>query len=96
MREKEIEKYFKEKCEELGAEVRKLSWIARRGAPDRLVMINGQAIFVELKQDKGELEPHQIREHERLRAVGMRVETLYGKKEVESFICNLRQEIIKN
>lgn len=95
MREKAIETYFKRKVEELGVECRKLEWIGRRGAPDRLIMFDGKAIFVELKQEKGVLEDHQRREHERLRKAGMRVYTLYGKQEVEAFLCNLYHEITK-
>lgn len=39
MREAEIEKYLVEQVKKLGGEVRKVKWIGREGAPDRLVML---------------------------------------------------------
>lgn len=39
MRESQIEKYLVARVKELGGEVRKVQWIGRRGAPDRLVML---------------------------------------------------------
>lgn len=60
MRESTIEKYLVKRVKELGGEVRKVAWVGRQGAPDRLVMlprwlgpkwINGVgcAIWIELK-----------------------------------------------
>jgi hypothetical protein len=39
VRESDIEQYLVRRVEDIGGEVRKVQWIARRGAPDRLVMI---------------------------------------------------------
>lgn len=39
MRERDIEKYLVERVKALGGEVRKVKWIGRNGAPDRLVML---------------------------------------------------------
>jgi len=39
MRESQIEKHLVAKVKALGGEVRKVQWIGRRGAPDRLVML---------------------------------------------------------
>lgn len=39
MRESTIEKYLVKRVKEMGGEVRKVRWIGRNGAPDRLVMI---------------------------------------------------------
>lgn len=63
--EREIEAYFVSECKKLGAEVRKLTWIGRRGAPDRVVFYHG-VYFVELKRPGGKLRPEQQREHARL------------------------------
>lgn len=38
-RESEIESYLVERVKALGGEVRKVKWIGRAGAPDRLVML---------------------------------------------------------
>jgi len=82
MRESEIEKYLVKRVKELGGEVRKVKWIGRRGAPDRLVMgillrdewYNEHcSVWVELKATGGVAEPHQLREHKRMRAMGQYV-----------------------
>lgn len=41
MRERDIEKHLVQRVKALGGEVRKVQWIGRRGAPDRLVMLPG-------------------------------------------------------
>lgn len=39
MRESQIEKYLVKRVKDLGGEVRKVAWVGRQGAPDRLVML---------------------------------------------------------
>jgi hypothetical protein len=39
VRESTIERHLVERVKALGGEVRKVKWIGRRGAPDRLVML---------------------------------------------------------
>jgi hypothetical protein len=39
MRERDIEDYLVKRVNAMGGEVRKVKWIGRRGAPDRLVML---------------------------------------------------------
>ncbi|KAF1043470.1 VRR-NUC domain-containing protein [Xylophilus sp.] len=39
MRESQVEAYLVERVKALGGEVRKVRWIGRNGAPDRLVML---------------------------------------------------------
>lgn len=87
MRERDIEKHLVQRVKQLGGEVRKVQFIGRRGAPDRLVMLpavtmNGQpalppiSVWVELKAPGARPEPHQLREHDRMRAMGQRVEVI--------------------
>ncbi|WP_323026651.1 VRR-NUC domain-containing protein [Castellaniella sp.] len=70
MRESEIEKYLVERVKALGGEVRKVRWVGRNGAPDRLVMLPGRTVWVELKAPGEKCRPHQVREHERMRRMG--------------------------
>ena len=39
MKEKDIEEHLCKRVRELGGDVRKVQWIGRKGAPDRLVML---------------------------------------------------------
>jgi hypothetical protein len=50
IRERDIEAYLVKRVKAIGGEVRKVKWIGRKSAPDRLVMspIHG-AMWVELK-----------------------------------------------
>lgn len=85
MRESDIEKYLVHCVKRMGGEVRKVSWIGRRGAPDRFVMLpvtflpqgtftyTPRSIWVELKAPGKKAEPHQLREHERMRKLGQHV-----------------------
>lgn len=99
MKERDIERQLVARVLELGGEVRKVQWIGRRGAPDRLVMLpartlsqsidcawcnpKGVAIWVELKAPGVKPEAYQLREHERMRAKGQRVEVVDSFEGVE-------------
>lgn len=114
LKERDIEKHLVNRVVQLGGEVRKVEWIGRRGAPDRLVMLPerevklhdprlnrdytthtnpAQTIFVELKSpgkaatfpaDAHERAQH--REHERMRAMGQRVEVIDSIEGVEELL----------
>jgi hypothetical protein len=84
MRERDIERELVKRVKALGGEVRKVQWIGRRGAPDRLVMlppvmIDGlpglppSTVWVELKAPGQRPRPEQLREHDRMRAMGQHV-----------------------
>lgn len=77
MRESLIEKYLVIRVKLLGGEVRKLKWIGRAHAPDRLVLVPDQVPFmVELKATGISPRAGQMREHLRLKRLGLRVEVV--------------------
>ena len=87
IRERDIERYLVQQAKALGGEVRKVKWIGRRGAPDRLVMLPPQnarqafegaeaTIWIELKAPGVAPEAYQLREHARMRKKGQRVEVV--------------------
>jgi hypothetical protein len=90
MRERTIEKYLVDKVESLGGEVRKVEWIGRRGAPDRLVMVPLRGwqctIWVELKAPGAKAKPHQAREHARMRAMGQHVAVIDSIEGVDELL----------
>jgi hypothetical protein len=88
VRERDIEKHLVERVKALGGEVRKVQWVGRNGAPDRLVMLPihmltgsvmaknrgySLTIWVELKAPGKKPTVRQVREHERMREMGQRV-----------------------
>ena len=90
MRESVIEKRLTKGVEELGGEVRKVEWIGRRGAPDRVIFFCGAVVFIELKAPDGKLKPHQAREHARMRKQGAVVEVAYTTQQVDQLLEALR------
>lgn len=99
MHEAKIEEHLVRRVRELGGEVRKVKWLGRRGAPDRLVMLPpmkdfdapivyhyGRTIWVELKAPGEKPKPHQQREHERMRRMGQRVEVVDSIEGVEELL----------
>lgn len=85
MRESEVEKYLISETKKIGGEIRKLQWINRRGAPDRVIFFAG-VYFVELKAPGETLRPEQQREHDRMTAQGADVRTLDSKEKIDEFI----------
>ena len=100
LRESDIEKYLVKQAKALDGEVRKVKWIGRRAAPDRIVMlprrapriVNGKAaderntIWIELKAPGAKPEAHQLREHERMRKMGQRVEVVDSYERVDEVL----------
>jgi hypothetical protein len=96
MRESEIEDYLVKRVKAMGGEVRKVQWVGRIGAPDRLVMLpfkhslySGRlktTVWVELKAPGAKPRPSQLREHERMRAMGQRVEVIDSLEKVEELL----------
>lgn len=96
VRERDIEQYLVKRVKAMGGEVRKVQWIGRRGAPDRLVMLPtrcgevfnylAKTIWVELKAPGKVAEPHQLREHVRMQGMGQRVEVIDSLAGVEGLL----------
>lgn len=86
MRESKVETYLVERVEAEGGLVRKLKWVGRLGAPDRLVLFPGEVLFVEVKAPGEKPRASQVREHARLRSFGAKVYTLDTYEQVDNFI----------
>lgn len=98
MRESVIENHLVERAKALGGEVRKVKWLGRHGAPDRLVMLppavlHGNVwrrtvgtVWVELKAPGEKPKPHQVREHDRMRRMGQHVVVIDSLEGVEALL----------
>lgn len=86
-RESDIESYLVERVRDMQGEVRKVKWLGRHGAPDRIVMVPGRTIWVELKAPGEKAKPHQVREHERMRRMGQRVEVVDSFEGVDEVLA---------
>jgi hypothetical protein len=95
VRESAVEKCLVDRVKALGGECRKVQWIGRVGAPDRLVMLPpGHAmgtlqnlptrtVWCEMKRPKKDAEEHQAREHKRMREMGQQVLVIDSKALVD-------------
>ncbi len=90
-KEHAIEKYLVEQIQARGGFCPKFIDASRKGAPDRIVVTPGNPVhFVELKRPKfGQVEPHQQRYHDKLRACGQKVWVLRSVEEVDDFLLIL-------
>lgn len=99
MRESKVETHLNTRVQETGGFTRKLVFVGRRGAPDRLVGWPERYApdrswrwapihaLIELKRPLTPVEEdHQRREHARLRAIGFDVRVLATIEEVDAFI----------
>ena len=87
MRESDIEDHLVKRVKTLGGEVRKVRWIGRNGAPDRLVMLPWRTtIWVELKAPDQKAKPHQVREHVRMRTMGQTVAVIDSIEGVDELL----------
>jgi len=87
--ENKVERHLTASVEEIGGVSRKWVSPGRDGVPDRIIIYKGRVVFVEVKTCGGRLSSVQEREHERLRAAGAEVVTVYGEEEVNDLIGGL-------
>lgn len=88
MRERDVESYLTTRAKALGGDVRKVRWLGRRGAPDRLVLLQGLHFYVELKRPGEAVTVQQQREHVRLRRAGLAVYVASTHKEVDDVFAH--------
>ncbi|MCM8595147.1 VRR-NUC domain-containing protein [Accumulibacter sp.] len=87
MLERDIEDYLVRRAKAFGGEVRKVRWIGRRGAPDRIVFLPGSRLYwVEVKAPGTKAQPHQAREHERMRGMGQAVLVIDSIAAIEALL----------
>lgn len=84
-----VEDYLIERVKVLGGQQRKLKWVGRDGAPDRLVWFEFPAVgVIEVKRDRtvgprGVLRAAQVREINGMRAAGWPVYIVESRYDVD-------------
>ena len=94
MLERNLEAHLVKRVAELGGDARKIQWVSRRGAPDRLVMLpGGRVLWLELKNPEAiktfpanAHERQQQREIERMRGYGLQVEVVGTIERIEELL----------
>lgn len=93
VRENKVEKYLDTEFKNLGGLTRKWTSPGRDGVPDRICIVDGFVIGIEVKCVDGKLSLVQCREHTRLRECGMKIITVFGVEGVRKFIDNFKRLI---
>lgn len=87
--ESKVERRLDQLVRAIGGITRKWCSPSHVGVPDRIVILKGRVIFVEVKTYTGKLSSAQIREHQRLRDNGAEVRVVYGDSGVDELIMEL-------
>ena len=92
--EKVLEAELRERCKALGWMCIKLTSQYQRGLPDRLILMpGGRVCFVEIKTTGKKPTALQKLTHERLRALGYRVEVVDTTESLDNLIVDLLYEV---
>lgn len=90
-----VRQYLRIQARKAGLEHRKLRWLGRNGAPDEFLFaprsLAPRAAFVEVKREGEQPEPHQAREHKRLRDAGFDVWVVDSLEDCDEVIQSLTQ-----
>ena len=81
-----LERQLKRQVEGKGAKFCKFISPGLRGVPDRLVLIQGQALFVEMKRPGEELDPLQRKRKAELEALGFKVYVVDSPMAIHQFM----------
>jgi hypothetical protein len=65
---------------------RKLEWVGRKGAPDRLFIKDGRVVFMEFKDDGKECTGQQLNEVVRMKSAGAEI---YWNVDSIRYACHL-------
>ena len=92
--EKVLEAELRERCKALGWLCIKLTSQYQRGLPDRLILMpGGRVCFAEIKTTGKKPTARQRVTHERLRALGYRVEVVDTTESLDNLIVDLLYEV---
>lgn len=86
MLERALERYLVERVRHKGGLCWKFVSPGTAGVPDRIVLMDGRAIFVELKQQGERPRPLQKKRHRELERLGFAVYVIDSKDQVDRFI----------
>lgn len=90
-----IQAYAMAEFKKIGGLVRKIRYEGRNGCPDLLVILpGGLVLFVEVKKDeRTKPDPHQLREHERMRQRGANVAVVGSIEQVDELVAEVRHSM---
>lgn len=91
MLEKTIERWLGEKIKKLGGLWLKFTSPGRTGVPDRILILKGQVLFVEMKAEGGTLSAVQKATFKAMNTAGVTIHVVYGKEGAQAFLGALER-----
>jgi len=86
--ERKLEAYLVDRCKKLGFLCRKVQWLGRNGAPDRVVfMPGGKVLWIELKSPSGRVSKIQELEFSRMEDLGHDVWVAYTAEQIDGLLA---------
>ena len=89
MLERDVERYFRKAVEARGGVAFKFVSPSHRGVSDRIVCLQGQTWFVELKRPGGRLSPLQRVFAAEMERLGQRYACLSSREEIDEWLNGL-------
>ena len=87
MREKEIEKKLVDEIKKEGGMCLKLTSPGNAGVPDRLCLLpRGRIVFVEMKAPGKKPSPLQVKQIQKIRKLGFRVEVIDSEEGIQELM----------
>lgn len=92
MRERDIEKYFREQVKAIGGRAYKFVSPGNSGVPDRLTLFpGGRAVFVELKAPGKKPTALQLAQGKKISSLGFPVIVIDSKEGVDDLISQYKE-----
>lgn len=88
--ERDLERFFTKECKRLDLCAVKLHLRFSTGWPDRLVILNGNVLWAELKTETGIISPRQLLVHKQLKLLNHKVLVLRTKEEITNALESAR------
>jgi hypothetical protein len=86
--ERKLEAYLVDQCKKLGFLCRKVQWLGRSGAPDRVVFLpEGKTLWIELKSPAGRVSEIQRLEFGRMEKLGHDVWIAYTREQIDNLLA---------
>jgi hypothetical protein len=89
VRERDLESYLARRARELGGRAYKWVSPACPGVPDRLLLLAGRVLGVEVKAPGRTPTPHQTRTHQELRALGLPVAVVDTREGIDALLARV-------
>lgn len=88
--EKTTEAWLGRKLREVGGLWMKFTSPGHSGVPDRILVLRGHTVYVEMKREKGKVSPIQKATFDLMVKAGVSIHVVYGKNGAQDFLNDIK------